>query len=113
MKQFGERVRDLRKTQRLSQEELAEKADLHYTYIGGGERGERNLSLKSIDRIALALKMDIRELFIPCTSIKTDVEGNKIISEINNLLATKEPMALRLIWQLVKDIDDWVRERKE
>jgi len=57
--------------------------------------------------------MDIRELFIPCTSIKTDVEGNKIISEINNLLATKEPMALRLIWQLVKDIDDWVRERKE
>lgn len=113
MKQFGERVRDLRKTQGLSQEELAEKAELHYTYIGGVERGERNLSLKSIERIALALKMDIRDLFIPRASIKTDVEGDKIIGEINNLLATKETGVLRLIWQLVKDIDDWVRKRKE
>lgn len=113
LKQFGERVRDLRKTQRLSQEELAEKADLHYTYIGGVERGERNLSLKSIERIALALKIDIRELFIQRSSTKTGAEGDKIISDINNLLATKEPGTLQLIWQLVKDIDDWDRERKE
>lgn len=114
MKQFGERVRDLRKTQGLSQEELAEKADLHYTYIGGVERGERNLSLKSIERIASALKMDIRELFVyrPSTN-KADAEGNKIISDINNLLVTKEIAILRLIKQLVKDVDDWVRERKE
>ena len=48
LKQFGKKVRELRKAQGLSQEELAEKADLHYTYIGGVERGERNLSLKSI-----------------------------------------------------------------
>lgn len=64
LKQFGEWVRDIRKVQGLSQEELAEKADLHYTYIGGVERGERNLSLKSVEKIASALRMDIRELFV-------------------------------------------------
>lgn len=111
MKQFGERIRDLRKAQGLSQEELAEKADLHYTYIGGVERGERNLSLKSIERIALALKMDMRELFIQRPSTKSGTEGGKIISEINNILATTETGALRLIQQLVTDVDDWARER--
>lgn len=112
LKQFGERVRDLRKAQGLSQEELAEKADLHYTYIGGVERGERNLSLKSIERIANALKMDIRELFVSSLSTRKEVEGNRIISEINDLLATKETGILRLIRKLVRDVDEWVRERK-
>lgn len=56
LKLFGERVRDIRKTQGLSQENLAEKANLHNTYIGGVERGERNLSLKNIEKIARALK---------------------------------------------------------
>ena len=56
LKHFGERVRDIRKTQGLSQEKLAEKANLHNTYIGGVERGERNLSLKNIEKIARALK---------------------------------------------------------
>lgn len=112
LKQFGERVRDLRKAQGLSQEELAEKADLHYTYIGGVERGERNLSLKSIERIASALKIEIRELFIPYLPEKAGVESNKIISDINNLLTSKNVGILRLIKQLIKDIDTWVKETK-
>ena len=113
LKQFGDRVRDLRKAQGLSQEDLAEKADLHYTYIGGVERGERNLSLKSIERIALALKMDIGELFSQRSSTKEGTEGNKIIGEINKIIETKNTVVLQLIRQLVKDIDDWVRERKK
>lgn len=112
LKQFGERVRDLRKAQGLSQEELAEKADLHYTYIGGVERGERNLSLKSIERIASALKIEIRELFMPHLPEKAGVESNKIISDINNLLTSKNVGILRLIKQLIKDIDTWVKETK-
>lgn len=59
LKLFGDRVREIRKAQGLSQEELAERADLHNTYIGGVERGERNLSLKSIEKIAQALKTPI------------------------------------------------------
>lgn len=112
LKQFCKQVRDLRKAQGLSQEELAEKADLHYTYIGGVERGERNLSLKSIERIAFALKIDIRELFMPHPPQKADAESNKIVGDIHNILSSKEITTLRLIRQLVKDIDMWIRETK-
>jgi transcriptional regulator with XRE-family HTH domain len=53
--QLGKTVRQKRLAMGLSQEALAEKADLHWTYIGGIERGERNLSLINIVRIARAL----------------------------------------------------------
>jgi transcriptional regulator with XRE-family HTH domain len=60
---FGTRVRELRKTKRLSQEALALACDLDRTYIGGVERGERNISLRNIQRIAEALGVSARELF--------------------------------------------------
>jgi transcriptional regulator with XRE-family HTH domain len=53
--QFGERLRSLRKERELSQEEFAELTQLHRTYIGGIERGERNVSLINIVQIAHAL----------------------------------------------------------
>jgi len=53
--QLGQTVRRRRKALRLSQEGLAEKADLHWTYIGGIERGERNVSLLNIVKVARAL----------------------------------------------------------
>ena len=54
-KRLGTRVRQLRTERRWSQMELANRAHLHYTYIGGIERGERNVSLLNIVRIATAL----------------------------------------------------------
>jgi transcriptional regulator with XRE-family HTH domain len=54
---FGSKVRKIREEQDLSQEELAAEADIDRTYIGGVERGERNLSLKNILKIARALKV--------------------------------------------------------
>jgi len=53
--QLGRTVRKRRRALGLSQEGLAEKADLHWTYIGGIERGERNVSLVNIVKIARAL----------------------------------------------------------
>ncbi|MDR3287464.1 MAG: helix-turn-helix transcriptional regulator [Prevotellaceae bacterium] len=54
---FGEKVKELRKTQGISQENFAEKAALHRTYIGMIERAERNISLLNIEKIANALKL--------------------------------------------------------
>jgi transcriptional regulator with XRE-family HTH domain len=61
-KKFGERVRDLRKQKGLSQESLALACGLDRTYIGGVERGERNISLLNIYKIAGALGVRAKEL---------------------------------------------------
>ena len=52
---FGRVVRNLRESAELSQEELADRASVHRTYIGGIERGERNPTLTTIHKIAKAL----------------------------------------------------------
>ena len=62
LKKFGKQVRQLRKALELSQEDLAELTDLHRTYIGGIERGERNVALINIVRLAKALKVSPSEL---------------------------------------------------
>lgn len=59
---FGTRVREQRLKQRLSQEELAEKAGFHRTYIGMIERAEKNITLLNIYKIAEALNIDIPTL---------------------------------------------------
>lgn len=61
--QFGERIRQLRRAKDWSQEELAVKSELHPTYIGGIERGERNLGLDNILKLARALDEHPSALF--------------------------------------------------
>ena len=56
LKAFGLRVRKFREALDWSQDQLAEQADLHRTYISGLERGERNVSVLNILRLARALK---------------------------------------------------------
>lgn len=60
---FGERVKNLRLEKGLSQEALALKADLDRTYIPSIEKGERNVSISVIEKIAIALDVTIKDLF--------------------------------------------------
>ncbi|MBQ7467839.1 MAG: helix-turn-helix transcriptional regulator [Bacteroidales bacterium] len=60
---FGHRVQELRKERNLSQEQLADLAGVHRTYIGMIERAEKNITLCNIERIANALKVNIKDLF--------------------------------------------------
>ena len=62
---FGQRVRDLRARLELSQEELAERTGLHRNYIGGIERGERNVAILNIVRVAAGLEVTLAEMFAP------------------------------------------------
>lgn len=61
-KYFGLAVRRLREDKGWSQEELAERAELHRNYIGSAERGERNVSLVNIVKIAKALGLSSADL---------------------------------------------------
>jgi len=62
-KNLGERIRTLRKAKGYSQEAFAYECDLHRTYMGDVERGERNISVDNIAKIAARLNISISELF--------------------------------------------------
>ena len=66
---FGQAVRKRRMEMNLSQETLAERADLHRTYVADIERGVRNVSLKNIEKLARALDLSISSL---CATIEKD-----------------------------------------
>jgi len=59
---FGVKVREKRTALHLSQEELAERAGVHRTYIGMIERAEKNITLENVEKLAKALKTSIPEL---------------------------------------------------
>ena len=59
---FGRRVKELRKSKKITQEQFAKLCDLHKNYIGMIERGERNPSLINIQNIATAFEMSISDL---------------------------------------------------
>ncbi len=60
---YGERLRQIRTEKGVSQEALAASAELHRTYVSSVERGERNVSLVNIARLADALGVPIRDFF--------------------------------------------------
>jgi transcriptional regulator with XRE-family HTH domain len=62
---FGLKLRHAREEMSLSQEVLAEKAGLHRTYIGQVERGERNISIDSMERLAEAVSLPLWEMLRP------------------------------------------------
>lgn len=76
LKAFGTVVRDRREVlDNMSQEELADRAGLHRTYIGGVEQGRRNLSLLNIVKIAKGLKMEPEELFAAMHKVKSKAKA--------------------------------------
>jgi transcriptional regulator with XRE-family HTH domain len=62
---FGLRFRSAREALKISQEEAAERAGLHRTYIGQVERGERNISIDNLEKLAEAVDKNLWEMLQP------------------------------------------------
>jgi transcriptional regulator with XRE-family HTH domain len=69
-KAIGRRVRSLWRELGISQEELAARADLHRNYVGSVERGERDIGIGAVARLAHALRVSLAEFFAPFRSIR-------------------------------------------
>lgn len=65
---IGRRVRALREERGISQEELAARADLHRNYVGSVERGERDVGIGALTRLANAVGVSLAEFFAPFKS---------------------------------------------
>jgi len=105
-KSFGNRVKELRKSKNISQEKLGERAGLHYTYIGGIERGERNVSLENIEKIAKGLEVNIGELFP--FAMKKNTENDSIRNEIINTLYDYDTKTLKFLLSFIKSLREWL-----
>jgi len=103
-KLFRNRVKEIRKEANLSQEELGDRAGLHPSYIGGIERGERNLSIENIEKIALGLKVDIKELFLHTRPADNQSEKEKARNFISNSLIDMNTETLNFISLVIKNL---------
>lgn len=63
-KKFGAKLAYIRKSKKLSQIKLAEMVDMNFNYIGQIERGEANVTIKTVKNLANALDVEVSELFI-------------------------------------------------
>lgn len=67
---IGKKIREMRKLKGFSQEDFAAEAQLGRTYYGRVERGEQNISIQNLIRIAFTLKVEVGELIPPLYSLK-------------------------------------------
>ncbi|PXV66390.1 helix-turn-helix protein [Halanaerobium congolense] len=98
---LGKKIKKYRIVQDLTQESLGEKAGLHYTYIGQVERGEKELSLKALNKIAEALEIGVDKLLINY-NLSSGVTIQ--ISNITDLLLDRSQQELEMIYTLLKNL---------
>lgn len=103
-KVIGERLRATRKKQGLSQEELAHRSNTHPTYVGQIERGEKNITIDTLEKITKALNISLEELF-RFSSLNNDLD-EKIV-QLNNLLLSVSEEDRDSLIKVINVLLDW------
>lgn len=99
---IGKRIRNYRNKLGLSQEKLSELCGCHPTYIGQVERGEKNATVESIEKIALALDVSLSKLF---ENLGGKESGSDIPLKCYELLSTKSSAEQERIYRILLEID--------
>jgi len=98
---IGERIKNKRKEKGWTQEQLAEKAGMHPTYVGKMERGDKSATLDSLEKVVNALDLSYVELFKDIQPSSDESSKNHVLHQIINRLNMKslddQKAALRLI----------------
>ena len=97
---LGKRIRSLRKIRNLSQEQLAEKADISSKYLGEIERGRSNITIDIMEKLSTALEIDMVDFF------ESNHESNRVIlkQEIHSLIREAKDKELKTIFRILKSI---------
>lgn len=101
LKNVGDRIRTIRKHRGLTQESLAEKTGLQNTYISDVERGDRNISLETLEKIVQALEVEAVDVFQ--FSQQSD-KKQQMIQTLKELLSTKNTQEIKAIIKIVNEI---------
>ena len=104
-KVIGQRIRNYRTTAGLSQEKLAELSGCHPTYIGQLERGEKNATIESIEKIASALNVSLSKLFEQLGG--QDIGGRNSPLECYEFLSAKTPEEQEQLFKILREMDKY------
>ncbi|MCD9021978.1 helix-turn-helix domain-containing protein [Cohnella silvisoli] len=101
----GNRIRSMRKAKGWTQEQLAEASSLHYSYIGGVERGERNISLETLEKIVTALHVPPIELFRDGLETNDAAKAHqRAVDEHMSMISGRSIEELEMINKINRDI---------
>ncbi|MBI4396097.1 MAG: helix-turn-helix transcriptional regulator [Elusimicrobia bacterium] len=106
-KELGQRLRVLRRRRGMTQEDMADRCGLHWTYIGGLERGERNPTLTTMLKIANGLSVPINELLNLQTPIPSPASREFKEGRLLKLLHRKDETSLDLATGIVREVIRW------
>lgn len=101
----GQRIRNNRTRLGLSQEKLAELSGCHPTYIGQLERGEKNATVESIDKISMALDLPLSKLFEKLGGSKSDVKD--VALDCYEFISTKSKEEQEQIYKILLEMDKY------
>lgn len=106
LKLVGERIRTLRKEKSYTQESLSEKSGIHVTYISDIERGERNISMETLEKVISALEVNPIEVFRieGIESIEERTDRQVFVDALNSLLTGRKIEEVKLVFRLAKDV---------
>lgn len=110
---IGERIKALRLREDLTQEELAEKTNLHPSYVGILERGERNPSIKSLAKIAAVFSVDTHYFLDTGRRIRLPNPVSAHYLEISRMLENKSEDDITFALSLLKQILDKLESRSK
>ena len=100
---IGQRIRNYRTQKGLSQEKLAELAGCHPTYIGQLERGEKNATLESVEKIASAMDISLSEVFDKLGKSG----GDNIAAKCYDLVASKNEAEQKQLYKMLQEMDKY------
>lgn len=109
MNNIGGRIRNLRKEKGWSQEELAERAGLHFTYVGKIERSEHRVTIESLEKVTRALGISLEEFFHlvqPVREGKYNETLTRLINHLHNRSPEDQQKALYLLEFVLKWKDE-------
>ena len=106
VKALGKRIRNYRTARGLSQEKLAELSGCHPTYIGQVERGEKNATIESIEKIASALRVSLSTLFEKLDG-EDAVGANSIPLACYELLSSKTLEEQEQLYRILVEMDKY------
>lgn len=101
----GANIKEIRKQKKMTQEELAEKCGLQTSYLAGVERGDRNITLQTLEKITAGLDINAKDLFELDSPMKyLYIETEQLIHMFAEQLKLKSDAEVKLIIDLANKI---------